>query len=68
MKSKKTTTRKPFDLERYPLDHSPWLIQSDEYRTIAEQAEKQGKRFKAKRYRKKADRAFLRAGGLILTI
>lgn len=56
------------ELQRYPIDTPAWQIEYEGYLAVARQAEKQGKWLKAKRYRKKADRAFLKAGGLILTI
>ena len=48
---------------RYPPGTPTWKIRYDYYMEVAKDAEKAGKKLKAKRYRAKAEAAFKGVGG-----
>ena len=53
-------------VSRYPKGTPLWRIMMDYYETVAKDAETLGKRLKANRYRRKADKVFIEAGGTII--
>ena len=51
-------------VSRYPSDTPHWKVMYDYYMAVAKDAERLGKAKKAKRFKKKAGKEFLKAGGL----
>ena len=59
---------KPSKVRRYPENTPVWVKMRDYYLQIAEDLELQGKKRKAKAYRKRAEETFEKAGGTTITI
>lgn len=55
-------------LTRYPSGTPTWKVMMDYYEQVAKDAERLGKRFKAARFRKKATKTFIKAGGIIINL
>ena len=55
-------------LRRYPPGTPTWKVMMDYYEQVAKDAAMLGKKFKAARYRKKAKKTFIKAGGIIINI
>lgn len=59
---------KKIDLKRYPEGTPTWQYMFDYYMQVAKDAESMGKKFKAKRFRKKALKEFFKAGNTLIDI
>lgn len=55
-------------VQRYPEGTPTWVAMRDYYLQVAEDAERLGKKMKAKRYRAKARAEFIKAGGTEIVI
>ena len=55
-------------VERYPKGTPLWKIMQEYYLQVARDAEKQGKKLKAKRYYKKARKEIFKSGGTFIKI
>ena len=55
-------------LTRYPPGTPTWKVMMDYYEQVAKDAARLGKKFKAARFRKKAVKTFIKAGGIIINL